>query len=1120
MTFVHLHVHSEYSLLDSVCRLPDLIHHAKSMGYQALAVTDTNVLYGALPFYRLCKEAGIQPIIGMKMKASRNSKTPPLSLVLLAKNETGYKQLVAISTKIQQSDNKTISLHEIAARHQGVIALISCTENNAADQLRQGQQDALIKDILFLKESFQQDVYLEIQDHGNSIEKESIKHLVRLSNQIALPLVATNGVRYLTQDQALAHQVLNGIRDGVKQQERDSQPLNHNYYLKSPDEMAALFPAIPEALANTKVIADQCQIAFSLNTYRLPKFSVPSPYDSQTYLRYLTEEGLKRRYPIISDKIRRRINLELEIIHNMGFDDYFLIVWDIIHYATHHGINPGPGRGSAAGSVVCYCLDIIDVDPIKHNLLFERFLNPERITMPDIDIDFPDVSRDTMIHYVCEKYGKEHAAQIITFGTLAAKAAVRDVGRVLNVSPRLVDKLAKMLPGKPGTRLKQAFENLPVLRKMIDQSPELKKLTDIALEVEGLPRHTSIHAAGIVISEAPLTDMVPLQEGRDGIPLTQYPMEELEAFGLLKMDFLGLRNLTLIEELLEIIHSSNVAFDLAHIPENDPTTFRLLGKGETSGIFQLESHGMREVLKKLQPTVFEDIVAVNALFRPGPMQNISHYIQGKHFPDKIIYPHPDLESILSSTYGVIVYQEQIMQIASKMAGFTLAQADILRRAVSKKKREVLEEQQYEFVQGCLEKGYNEETAIQIYRLIVRFADFGFNRSHAVAYSLISYRLAYLKAHFPIPFMTALLSSVMHHSEKVAELIFTGKNEGVHFSPPSVNQSNLQFSAENDTIRFGLGAIRNVGHQAVNDILSARQKGLFKNLFDFCERISLRKVNRRAIESLIFAGALDEFNPNRAILLASLDRIFKQMDKRGANERFEQTRLLENEPDDFIVDVPPLSLADQLHFEKEALGFYLFKHPVELLKHRLRGYKVQAISELENSRSQTGRIAVFINKCRQVKTKKGQLMAFLTVSDPTGQKEMIVFPAVYENNRAILQEEGLIYGEISYSDNDNDQKWVLKKVTPLADLPVKDKPATQSARQVFIKIDESHDQPEILYKVKQRLEQYHGSSAVLLHYEKSGKTLALSFSHAVEPSAEFLKVMERLIGKGNVMIKEK
>ncbi|TCP32084.1 DNA polymerase III catalytic subunit DnaE type [Scopulibacillus darangshiensis] len=1122
MGFVHLHVHSEYSLLNSACRIQELVNKAKRLGYRSLALTDQNALYGAVPFYKACKAAGLHPVIGMEVymafeggdKQPRHEEPADHSLILLAKNQEGYTNLVKISSLVQLKRNKRLSLNELQRHAGGLFALSSGQYGDIETALLGEKKQAAAERAALYKKMFNGRFFLELQNHGLANEKDVQLDLLEISRKFGIPLVASNDVHYIEKEDALAYECLTCIKTGTKLEEKEQAGFNKEFYLKTPQEMADIFKAYPDAVANSEKIATACHVSFSFDEHILPCFPTPSVKSAKDFLREQCEKGLQNRYQEITNRARKRLDHELTVIDQMGFNDYFLIVWDVIAYARKNGIFPGPGRGSSAGSLVAYTLEITDVDPLKHDLLFERFLNPERVTMPDIDIDFPDKDRDEMIAYVCRKYGRDHVAQIITFGTLAAKAAIRDTGKVLGTPSALVDKLAKLIPSRPGVTLEQASLETPRLEQLLKDSDELRKLFQLAKTIEGVPRHTSIHAAGVVISANPLTELVPLQEGHDDIPLTQYPMDVLEALGLLKMDFLGLRNLTLIEDILDTIKEiDGLKPDLAQIPIDDRKTFSLLSKGDTMGIFQFESSGMRDVLKKLNASEFDDIVAVNALYRPGPMQFIKVYIDGKHGRRPVSYLHQDLEPILKSTYGVIVYQEQIMQIAAKLAGFTLGQADILRRAVSKKKRKALEEQRRFFVEGCVERGYSRDIAERIYQLIVRFADYGFPRSHAVAYSLIAYRLAYLKAHYPAAFMSALLSSVIHQQDKLLGAIHELKGKNLKLYPPSINASVPKFKLVNDGIVFGLNGVKNLGNAAVQEIVCAREKGPYKNLYDFCERVSLKKVNRRAMESLIFCGAMDEFGVNRAVLLASLDQAFKRAEENRARRAESQTTLLNDDVGtDVYVDVPPFSLEEQIKFEKDILGLYLTKHPLDRYK-KVLGNRSETIESVKRQlNNHVVKLGVLVDEAKQIKTKKGHLMAFLTLSDQTGQMDAVVFPREYEKQTVMFQQGRLLYVEAGIEQESQERKLLIRRAADLASV-------ASAAKEIFyLKVDENHADPALLHKLKSLLHLHRGEHPVIIHYGQSGKTIQLPKDYAVKRDQQFIEAIKRLLGPENVIIK--
>lgn len=1125
MSFTHLHVHSEYSLLESTCRIDRLVKKAKQQGFQSLAITDTNVMYGVIPFYKACLKEEIKPIIGMEVMINHGEKSPNQygalssdahSLILLAKNSQGYQQLIKLSTLIQTSETKQINRETLETHHEGLFVLSGGPQGDIEQTLLHSNRENAKMLAMEYKKIFGDSFYIEIEDHGLAHERQLRLDMLTLAKELNIPIVAGNNVHHLSPEDAEALDCLLCIKDGEKlsNNERRRYP-NNEYYLKSEDEMAQIFGQIPEALSHSEKIAHECHVTLSFDNRMLPKYPLPDHTYSKDYLEQLCLAGVEARYPVVTDEVLKRLKYELEIINQMGFNDYFLIVWDLINHARKRGITPGPGRGSAAGSLVAYVLFITNVDPIEYGLLFERFLNPERITMPDIDIDFPDIHRDEMIRYASERYGNHHVAQIITFGTLAARAALRDVGRVLDIKSYLIDQCAKLIPSKPGVTLTGAIKESKALQTLINKTPELARLVQLALLIEGVPRHTSTHAAGVVISEKPLTDIVPIQMGHDQVYLTQYPMEELESLGLLKMDFLGLRNLTLLENICQIIKEQvGQTVHLENIPLDDPKTYQLLSNGDTSGVFQLEADNVREVLRELQPTEFEDIVAVNALNRPGPMSFIPHYIECKHGKKSVDYPHPDLQPILKQTYGVIVYQEQIMQIASTMAGFSLGEADILRRAVSKKKREVLEEQEAFFVKGCVQNGYDSGVAKEIYQLIVRFANYGFNRSHAVAYSVIAYQLAYLKANFPQSFMVALMSSAFNHTDRLLSYLRECEQRDIEVYPPSINHSFGSFTVEMGGIRFGLNAIKNVGYQAIQEIVNKRQQRPYANLYDLCHRISLKKVNRRAIEALIFSGAMDDFDVDRSTLLASLDRALKMGE---AEDGYNQVALFDDQISAEYIEVPPLNLKEKLEFEKETLGFYLSSHPIDQYKYKLKGYNYTSLKDVQDNKiSSSIRFAGYIEKVKQIKTKKGQLMAFLTLSDPTGFTEGIVFPRVYEKYQMLVQEGEVLFLEANL-DPEQKNKVIIQKAMRLKDLKNSSEKSPEAI--LYLKIASYQQQNGILHEVQKILQQFKGQTPVILFYENNSKTVKLSSDYNVSQESDCLFALQKLLGRNHVILKK-
>ncbi len=869
--FVHLHVHSAYSLKQGALKLEDLVKLTLTYHMRAVALTDTNALYGVIPFYKACKSAGIRPILGVQLSVCRDDDEEAVSssrrgvttldtAVFLAKNFAGYQSLVQLVTLAHRKHRQPfVTISEVAGHTPHLFTLIGGGESNLLKLFADGQEDAAGTWLtMWVNASPSENLFIDIQDHKLSEERNGLPALVKAARAFSLPFVATNDVHYATPEDAQVQRVL-------AQLEGNAVPRilsGDEYYFASPEEMVRRFTNLPEAIANTMMIADACELELPMQRTLLPKFPTKNGEPAQQVLRKAAEAGVTMRYGQLRGEVRERLDYELGVINQLGFADYFLVVADFIRYAHKRGISTGPGRGSAASSIVAYALRITDVDPIQNRLLFERFLNPERVSWPDIDTDFEFERRSEVIHYVQERYGPEYVAQIGTFGTLAARAAIRDAGRVLQTDPQLVDRLARMVPSYPGVTLSGAWDEVANLRELVDSTPHAKRVWTIACEMEGLPRHTSVHAAGVVISPVPLTALVPVQLGVDGISVTQYPMEDIEALGLLKMDFLGLKTLTLLDRCVESVNErTGQKLNLRVIPLSDHATFKMLSKGEALGCFQLESTGIRRVLRDLKPMHFEDIIAVISLYRPGPMENIPAFIAAKHGKQPIVYPHLALKPILEDTYGVIVYQEQIMQIASLMAGFSLGQADLLRRAVSKKKRDVLDAKRGQFVAGCLQKGYSEQTANEVYDLIVRFADYGYPRSHAAAYAVLAYRTSYLRANHLPDFLAALLTMVMSSSEKISEYVRDAKQHGIQILPPSVIISQGGFVVESDTsIRQGLLSIKGVGQVAVDAILSERRVGQFTSVVDFLNRVNSRVCNRKVVENLFYAGAFSSFFP--------------------------------------------------------------------------------------------------------------------------------------------------------------------------------------------------------------------------------------------------------------------
>lgn len=1155
--FVHLHVHSEYSLLDGAQRMEALVQRAAELGMKSLALTDHGVMYGAVAFYMACKKYGVKPIFGFEAyittgtiaeKGTRKDQ-PIYHLILLARNETGFKNLMQLTSIAHLEGHHyrpRIDMQILEKYADGITGLSACLGGHVARLIQEEKLDEAKQVACEYKRIFSGNYYLELQDHGLIEQKQVNQHLIALSQETGIPLVATNDAHYLHQEDAKLQDILICIGTGkTLNDETRLKMQTDQMYVKSGDQMAALFPHVPEAIANTVRIAESCNVELQLGVSILPAFEpIPAGMTSASYLNQLCEVGLLNRYGDLPEwqdekyrkSVEARLHYELGVISKMGYDDYFLIVWDFIHYAHQKGIMTGPGRGSSAGSLVAYCLQITDIDPIKYKLLFERFLNPERITMPDIDIDFNDERRDEVIAYVKEKYGANRVAQIITFGTMAARAAVRDVGRVMELKFNDVDKAAKWIPAQPGMTLDEAIKQVEPLRTEMRRNPQVDELIANAKKVEGFPRHASTHAAGVVISKNKLTEYVPLIEGSAGVPLTQWTMEHLESIGLLKMDFLGLRTLSILERTLEAIRlNRGIQLDLRTISYEDEQTFALMSEGDTTGLFQLESAGMRRVLRELKPNCFEDVISVLALYRPGPMEFIPRYIQGKQGVIDVAYPHPNLEPILKDTYGIIVYQEQIMQIANLMAGFSLAEADLLRRAVSKKKREVLDEQRAHFLAGCLKQGYHAQDAHAVYDMIVRFADYGFPRAHAAAYGVLAYQTAYLKAHFPAEFMASMLTAVLGNHGKTAEFIDECRRMDIAVLPPDINESGVAFvTSEVDgkpAIRFGLGAIKNVGVTATEAIIRLRKDKPFEDLRDFVRRIDHRVCNKRVIESLILAGTFDALPGHRAQLVSMLD---EQMEaaakwKKEADDLqlhlfgfTEHTNVIPSWP-----DVRPFDDATKLEYERELIGVYLSGHPLDTFRTLAEQLEAAPIHTLADIADQTyvtlvGRVI----QSKKIMSKAGKQMAFIEVEDRFDKVEVVVFSEAFQKASALLEKGTLVAIRAKVQQQDEGVKCVADQIEALTDdLPVRwhtsrspkvgAKPAGQ---KVFIKVEADKEQTALLNQLKTLLQTHSGSLPVVLYYARTSKSLALKAEYNVKPSPQLTREIEQLFGIGSIRVK--
>ncbi|WP_409251615.1 DNA polymerase III subunit alpha [Bacillus sp. SCS-153A] len=1116
MSFVHLQVSSAFSLLSSTASVKTLVHKAVQHNYRAMAITDRNVMYGVIPFYQECRKNNIKPIIGMTADVMSESEERSFPLILLAKNNAGYRNLLKISSVIGTKSPEGIPYKWLKGYGEGLIGITpgikgEIEQHLLAGDLNKAEAVAYKMQQVFGKDSF----FLSLQNHGLEDERKIEAGIEKLKQKLPIRQVVTNDVQFVESEDAFAHECLLAIRDGVKlsEDERETLP-NDQYYFKSRDEMLDLFGSHIDALENTMKVADQCNVEIAFNQNLLPKYPLPASETADRYLQEVCMQGLKDRGVEKDPDYLSRLEYELTVIQKMNFSDYFLIVWDFMKYAREQHILTGPGRGSAAGSLVAYALKITDVNPIKHGLLFERFLNPERISMPDIDIDFPDYRREEVIDYVHKKYGDLHVAQIITFGTLAAKAALRDTARVFGFNSKELEQLSKFIPSRPGS-LKDVYDESADFRNFINETQHKQRLFNTALKLEGLPRHASTHAAGVIISERPLVDLIPIQAGQGSVHLTQYPMEILEEIGLLKMDFLGLRNLTILDRIVASIRKgTGKRLSLDDLPQNDEKTFELLSQGKTDGVFQLESEGMKNVLVKLRPNSFEDIVAVNALFRPGPMENIPLFISRKHGEDTIDYPHPDLKEILGITYGVIVYQEQIMQIASKMAGFSLGEADLLRRAVSKKKRDVLDSERKHFIDGALEKGYSFETAQEIYDLIVRFANYGFNRSHAVAYSMIAYQLAYLKANYPSYFLAALLTSVIGNDTKISQYIREAKQNEIHILPPSINLSQFPFKVEKGGIRYSLGAIRGVGAAALKEIYQERLEKPFADLFDFCLRVSLKAVNRKTLEALVFSGALDDFGQDRAVLLASLDVALEHSELvRPQDQDYD---LFEEEEAFFLkpkyTEVEDMPLEKKLEYEKQVLGLYLSDHPVSPFEKVFKDVSVIDLFDLEAGNKNI-RVGVYITALKTIRTKKGEVMAFLTMSDSSGEMEGVVFPNAFRHYTAVLKEGNIVMMEGSVEERNAKMQLLVNKVYSMEEVK---NLSNEINKKLYLKV--KHSAGEELAAVKGVLRKYKGRVPVIIHFETESRTVQLPNNQWVNPTAECLHELRETVGENNTVLK--
>lgn len=1141
--FVHLHVHTKYSLLDAVCHPEDLAETAKEMGMPALAMTDNGNLFGAIDFYNSCKKSGVKPIIGAEMYVAPESRferathgLPGASypLVLLCKDMQGYRNLIELVTigYLEGFYYKPRVDKEVLRKFsKGLIALCGGVRAEIPHLLNLQQVEkakASLKEYqdIFGKDNF----YLELIRGGIREMDRVNDHVIELAKECGAELVATNDVHYLKREFAKAHEVLTCIQTQTTLDEpgRAAFIKTNEFYFKDPDEMADLFKDVPEAVANSVKIAERCNLELDFTKTYVPDFEPPKGKSKSEYLKELTYEGLRKRYNPLTEAIQKRVDHELAVIEKSGYTSYFLIVWDFVHFSKSKGIPVGPGRGSAAGSVVSYALGITDIDPLRYDLLFERFLNPERVSMPDIDIDFCYERRDEVIQYVTEKYSKENVAQIITFGTMMAKAVIRDVGRVMGIPYAEVDKIAKLIPTELDITIDTALEREPELKSLYKSNPQITKLIDISKILEGMTRHASTHAAGVVISQRPLREHVPLFKTGDGQISTMFSMESLEKIGLLKMDFLGLRTLTVIEDTLKIIKRiQKIDIDWSSVPLDDPKTFDYLSKAQSIGVFQLESSGMRDILKKLKPDKFEDLIAILALYRPGPIGSgmVDEFIKRKHGQIAIVYDHPLLEPILKDTYGIIVFQEQIMKIVNSLAGFSLAQADSLRRAISKKKEDVMQEVRENFVQGCLKNKIDKRIADKIFNFITHFAGYGFNKSHSAAYALISYRTAYLKANYPVEFMTALLSSEKDNTDKVVLYIDEAKRMGLKILPPDVNESFPQFTVvAHDTIRFGLSAVKNVGQTAIDAIIQGRIKqNRFKSFFDLTEHVDLRVVNRKVLESLIKCGAFDSMGVYRSRLFSVVDKALQaggeiQKDRDSGQISFFDQKSgfgFEKKSQEYP-DISEWPENEKLLNEKEMLGFYVTGHPLERYRAELKTYSTASTVGLAARRDgEEVMIGGLVSKLKFTVTKKtNEKMAIVGLEDLDGVIDLLVFPKTFKGFGHLLTKDAILFFKGNLDKKEQDPKVLVSEITPVTDVHKK------FTRSIYVKLPATGLEENKLKNLQAVLAQHPGSIPVYLEFVGDNNVrsqMLVDRSLFVQPGEDLVLSLRQVAGEEAVSI---
>lgn len=1113
MSFVHLQVISAYSLLQSTLSIEKLVVSAKERGYKAIALTDHNVMYGAIDFYKTCIKYSIKPIIGVTLDIEGVTNTQQdYPLILLAQNKKGYDNLMKLSSKKMLMDqNERMKLEDVKKYSNGLLAITPGKDSEFEALLVNDEIDLALLTLRAQQEAFSSENYfIGLQLHNEIKDVQS--KLREIQNQVSIKTVALGDLRYLDPSDDFSNKVLKAIGSGEKISLSEVDTLSGQHSLLEKNKQVEIFRSagLQKSIEQTVLVAERINIEIELDQHLLPRFELPKQTSTSSYLKQLCYEGLNQRKPDYPKVYQERLDYELTIIQKMGFEDYFLIVWDLMAYAHKVKIITGAGRGSAAGSLVSYVLAITDVDPIEYNLLFERFLNEERFTMPDIDLDFPDNRREEMLEYVKNKYGQNRVAQIATFGTLAAKMALRDVARVFELSQTEASLWSNTIPKTLGITLELAYQQSKSLRELVQKNEKNTLLFNTAKKIEGLPRHVSTHAAGVVISDHPLSDYLPLQKGSNSINLTQYPMGNVEEIGLLKMDFLGLKNLSIIDNTLKFIKKeTNTDINLLDIPMDDPLTLELFTKADTVGIFQFESNGIKNVLRKLGPTSIEDVAAVNALYRPGPMEQIDLFIKRKKGEAPIIYPHKSLESILSVTYGVMVYQEQVMQVASKMAGYTLGEADILRRAMAKKKKSLIDIERNHFISGAMELGYEKKIATEVYSYIEQFANYGFNRSHAVAYSFIAYQMAYLKAHYPQAFFVSLLNSASNNPTKLKEIILEIKKRKLTILPPDINKSFYAFSLKDRQIQFGLGSIKKIRRDMVMDIIRIRKEsGPFKDLIDFLRRIEPKWLKEEYIKPLIYVGAFDELSHSRGTLISSLMGILSSLELAGNNiGLFDILKPKYTHSSD-------LNLEEKLELEEFYLGVYLSGHPTEKYENVALIKKTSFIQELQIGQHE--KIIGLVKDVKRIRTKKGEIMAFITLNDSSGDCSLTLFPIKYRQYGKLLEKGQIIYVEGKVESSRDEMKQVI--VSSVEDIKILSEIA--KIGRLFIRIPSKKNDSESLQKLNDLLKKHRGTIPVILYYEETKKKLVLNESEWIDGSPILRLALEKVMGTGNVVMQEK